>query len=323
MIPPVAPSLLHANPKFEILHARLLKDVLDFDASTRSLNTIYDSNHEFLDSHRANEAGNRILCSSLFTSGASDELPPDLQRLIISIASYVSEAAASGLTLDEHDLMQEDVESFESRVSEVAQGVSSKLVSDEKLLSSIAGLAPTFHRTQLPSERSLDLSSSVDGLIGRLRTLRNEALPAARYESIYTLITLLNSNAEYLQHLIRHLEQRKYGAEGRHLIARAHFLSTVAQGLEGKTKTMYLEQKRDLYSPQLREKLAHQADKLRQEDRDLELRRQDLEAALAEYEDVGGDVMRALGERYGQIEERLEEVKKDVENLEAKRAPGT
>jgi chromosome segregation ATPase len=323
MIPPIAPSLLHANPKFEVLHARLLKDVLDFDASTRSLNNVYDSDREKLDSHRQNEARNRILCSTLFASGTSDEIPSDLQHLILSIASYISEAAEAGLTLVEHDLMQEDAEIFTSSINEIAQGVSRKLVSDEKLLSSIAALAParSQHSGRLPSELPLDLQSSVDNLITRPRTLRNEALPAARYETINALISLLKTHAEYLQKLIRHLERRKYGAEGRHFIARTQFLSTVAQGLEGKTKTWYLEEKRDLYSLQLRQKLLVQAEKLRQEDRDMELRRQNLEAALAEYEDVGGEVMRALGDRYGEIEERLKEVKKDVETLEAKRTP--
>jgi hypothetical protein len=323
MIPPIAPSLLHANPKFEVLRARMLKDVLDFDASTRSLNNIYDGNREKLDSHRQNEARNRILCSTLFASGVSDEVPSDLQHLIVSIASYISEAAESGLTFDEHDLMQKDAEIFTSSIVEIAQGVSRKLVSDEKLLSSIAVLAPTRsqHSARFPSELPLDLQSSVENLITRPRTLRSEALPTARYETINVLISLLINHAEYLQNLIRHLEQRKYGAESRHLIARAQFLSTIAQGLEGKTKTLYLEEKRDLYSPQLRQKLVVQAEKLRQEDRDMELRRLNLEAALAEYEDVGGEIMRALGNRYGEIEERLKEVKKDVETLEAKRTP--
>lgn len=329
MIPPVAPVVLAANPKFEKLHAHLTEKVLDVDGSTRSLNALYETNRSHLKAHRIRQAENRILCASLLATATATDLSSDLGDLVVLIASYIATAAELGLTADEQGLMREDVRVFRSRIDEVAVCVSQRLAKDETTMKSIVAWAPMeadalrdpVSTSSVPRKAS-DLSSVAGRLVSNVRRFQSEDVPSARYDAINALSVLLASHAEYMHHLIRYLEQRKHGAEARHLIARAQFLAAVASGLEGKTETVYLERRRDLYSPQLRDKLALEAEKLRREEEGIEMRRRELEVALGEYEDVGGDVMRTLGRRYREIERELEGVKMDVEGLRTQQESG-
>ena len=327
MIPPIAPALLASNPKFEKLHLHLITNALDPDASTTAPNATRQSVTEQLQLQRIHAAEDSILTASLYQICTSEEFPKDLHDLVLIIASYVSDAGRLGLTKYEHELMSEDMQAVRERAVEVAEALVRSLSSKHETLASVAYSAKEASSTsRIPKHdarymasgsqaRSSDLRFQIYKLTSSIDRLRTQTLPSARYEVTNCLISLLRSQAQHLQHLIRHLEQRKHGAEARHLIARSQFLSTVAQGLEAKTKVTYLEQRRDTYSPQLRQKLASKMNELDEEEVTLAARRRDLQAALDEYEDLGGDVMRKLGKKYAEVEEEIEEVKRDVERL--------
>lgn len=327
MIPPVPPALLASNPKFEKLHQHLIQSAVDLDASTIALNASRQCITDQLQLQRVHAAEDRILTASLYEMCTSEDLPKDLRDLIFVIASYVADAGKLGLTNDEHAMMREDVQPFRLSLDETSEALGRSLSSKHEALASVAALATeALSTSRIPRHDARcissysqahppDLSSQIGMLTSSVNHLRTQRLPSAQYEATNSLILLLRSQAQYLRHLIRYLEQRKHGAEARHLVARAQFLSTVAQGLEAKTKVTYLEQRRDIYSPQLRQKLASKMNELDEEEVTLVARRRDLQAALDEYEDAGGDVMRKLGKKYAEVEDEIEEVKRDVKRL--------
>ena len=327
MIPPVAPADLVSNPKFEKVHQHIAQNLLDTDASTKSVNASYQPASEQLHTQRISVAEDRILIASLLELCSSEDLPHDLQDLILIIATYISDANILALSDLEHKLISGDAQVFRSRLSEVVEPLAKFLNSQHDILASTASSANKgaytskipngdakyrFHDSQA---HHIGLSSQIDTLVSKVQRLRDQAAPSAQVEATNSLISLLKSQAHYLQHLIRHLEQRKHGAEARHLVARAQFLSSVAQGLEAKTKVTYLEERRDVYSPQLRQRLANRMSELEEEEGKIAVRGRKLQAALDEYEDAGGDALRVLGRRYGEIEHDIEEVKRDVETL--------
>ena len=316
MIPPIAPSTFSANPNFAKLHQHLCKHVLDPGASTRQLNGPRESTAERLRASRANLAHDRILNSALFQIACDDSLPKDLQDLAFIVASYIADAARLGLSDDEHQLMREGVTTFQERLEEVTSALSVCLEDHSRVVTSIASEASHGQQSQIDSRAdSGDLAILIESRMSHLQQLRDHDLPKSLYEMTNSLISLLQDQSDSLQILIRHLEQRKHGSDARHLTAHAQFLSTVAQGLEAKTKVTYLERRRDLYSPELRQSLSKRSQALDEEDEDLQRRARELQAALGEYEDAGGDVMSTLGKKYGDIEKEIEEVRSDINRL--------
>ena len=320
MIPPVAPALFAANPKFAKLHQHLINNALDADASTTALNASRQPTIQQLQLRRVRTAEYRIVTASLYELYAAEGLP---KELLLIIASYVSDADKLGLTKIEHDLMSEDVRAFSERLDEVVEALVPILRAKHELLACIASQAHDASSTSKilghtpSSSKALppDLSSQIDNLTSSIDRLRTQSLPSIQYEATNSLVSLTRSQCQLLQHLIRHLEQRKHRAEARHLVARSHFLSSVAQGLEAKSRVTYLEQRRDVYSSQLRQNLTSKMDELNEEEVSLAARRRDLQAALDEYEDAGGDVMRKLGKKYAEVENEIEAVKRDVQRL--------
>ena len=316
MIPPIAPSSLSANTNFARLHQHLCKHVLGPDASTRQLNGQHESTEERLRARRSDLAQNRLLMSALFQIVSHDSLPKDLQDVVLVVASYIADAARLGLSDEEHQLIREDVTAFQRRLVQVTTALSVYVKDQSRVVTSIASETTHSQQSEIHSRaHSGDLSLLIESQISHLQQLKDHDLPKSLYETTNSLISLLQDQSDHLQLLIRHLEQRKHGSDARHLTAHAQFLSTVAQGLEAKAKVTYLERRRDLYSPELRQALFKQSRALEKEDDKLKKRTKELQTALKEYEDAGGEVMSTLGRTYGDVEREIDEVKRDVYQL--------
>ena len=335
MISPTSPALLAVNPNFERLHSRLKKDILDQDASTRSFNLSHLATCDQLEAERISAVRDKLLTTSFLDLTHNSGLPRELRELVFVVVSYVSDASTLGLVQEENDLLSEDIAQFHDRLPEVSDLLSQRLSSQQNTLRDLAAVSqdaifesqiPSLGaagRTRAPRRDEQLLHELVDSHLSHLDHLRSHVLPTSLYDTITTLISLLRSQAGYLHHLIRYLEQRKHGADSRHLAAKAHFLSTVAQGLQAKTEVSYLEQRRDLYSPELVNNLEQRMNDLDEAGEKLEQRKRKLQAALAEYDDTGLDVMKTLGKRYGVIEKETQEVKGDIERLSTNEGGGS
>jgi hypothetical protein len=334
MIPPVAPAVLVSNPKFEKAHQHLTENMLDVDASTKAANASQKPTDDLLHAERSQIAEHGLLIASMFEICGSDDVPKELRDLVLLIASYISDSRMLGLTRDEHALMTGDTEYFRRRIDEIAEALTKKLNQQYDVLAKVVSAAnDSLQSTRISSRDAryvatssrdpTDLGTLTESLTTQIQRLRSQTLPSAQHKTGNALISLLKSQTEHIQCLIRHLEQRRHGAEARHLVTRAQFLSAVAQGLEAKTRVAYLEQRRDVYSPQLRLELASKMRELEEEEDVILERRRKLQAALDEYEFAGGDVLRTLGGRYGEIGNEIEEVKGDLERLEKQRTDMT
>ena len=325
MMPPVAPAILASNPKFAKVHEHLTKHLLNDDASTATSDASRQATLDKLTSQRVQVAEHHLLTNALFRICVAEGVPDDLRDLVLVVAGYICDSGGLSVSEEEHELMREDVQAFKVRIGDVARELGRDLREEYETLNSIANAAPDglqMHDTKrsriTARDSSASLESITDDLKSTIANLRSHVIPAAQYSSTTALTSLLQSQSQHLQHLIRNLEQRTHGAEARHVIARAQFLSTVAQGLEAKTKVTYLERRRDVYSLEMREGLKKRMRELDEEERGVEERKMMLEGTLEEYEDVGGEVMRALGRRYAEIEREVEEVRGDIEGLRGK-----
>ena len=331
---PADPLLLSANPGFEKLHAKLSRDVLDSDASTRARNIDAVVSRERLQCQRTEFVQDKILTAALFDVAHVNILPSELRELTHVIARYITDAARLGLGEKEDELLSDDVAEFRGNLTQIAKVVDKNLQDKHELLVEIASAS---HDAALsakipvlgsqPSSRahlsnSKDLASHLSALTTHVINLRAQSLPASVTQAVDTLIILLSSQANHLNQLIRYLEQRKHGADARYLTTKATFLATVAQGLQAKTKVSYLEQQRDMYSPEVVARLEGKMKELEKEEGECEERIGVLRSVLEEYEQAdgnGGEVLRVLGGRYREIEEEIERIKENCEKLEGKR----
>lgn len=329
MIPPPPSDLLDKNASFAKLHKNLLENKLDIDASTQQINASYQATVDELRDERVKLAKDRILLSTLLDIASEETLPPELRDLVFVVTNYISEAHL--FSHDDQDLMKNDVSLFQENLQTVSQTVASSLLHQHDHLASVAAVAspdqqlssriPTRGRSNAKARRVTenDIQDLLLAQIAQLQMHREKGVPSALVATANALTTSLQLHATHIQSLIHHLEQRRYGVDSRHLLSQAHFLATVAQGLEAKTQVEYLEQKRDLYGPELRARLEESLNSLNQGDRDLTARRKRLEEALREYDDTGGDIIGQLGKRYGEVEAEIESVKRDVEQLQSRK----
>ncbi|RMZ82510.1 hypothetical protein DV737_g1975, partial [Chaetothyriales sp. CBS 132003] len=167
---------------------------------------------------------------------------------------------------------------------------------------------------------TLGSNNLVSRQFNRVRDLQTQQIPQARYGVTNSAVGLLRAQAQEAEWLVRWLEQRRHGAQGRYVGGRARWLAGVARGMAAKAKVGYLEGWRDGdgegdegWQQKVRQKMGQ----LQEEEEELVLRESELSEALAEY---AGDeeMMQQLGKRYAEIESEIDQVKADVERLSSR-----
>jgi hypothetical protein len=324
MITPVSPSILDDHPGFVKLHKQLVESKLDPDGSTRQASEQYMKTGEKLEASRTEAAKEELLLSHLRRLyRPDDQLPPALQHLLSIAVEYM--CSSHSLTDEEIELLQEDIHLFKAKMPETVDALSHSLRAQHTELITMVSLTNEGlqygRRDANAMGKSSDLNVILQNQIDKANELRHRTLPTSLIDAANALSTLLAAQSVEVQRRIRSLEQNKHGSQSRHVQARVGFLSAVAQGLEGKVKTEFLEQKRDLYSPEMVRKLERRMEDMDAEERGLRERRHRLENALAEYEDAddnqrSGSVLLRLGKRYGEIEDEIRSVRADVERLQ-------
>ncbi|ETN37974.1 uncharacterized protein HMPREF1541_07597 [Cyphellophora europaea CBS 101466] len=344
MIPPATQSLLSANPQFANLHKTLTTKVLDLDASTRTTNSTHAPVAAQLNQHRVRVARDRILLGTLACLAADetdiddvhndydsddDTLPQPLRDLLALMVEYIplsqSRSGGGGGDGPEDDLLAPDLHAFRRDLPRIARATAAVLARQHRRLVAAAAAvaAGSGGRAGGGQGEERDLATLLAAQTARLQTLRQREVPAALRAATDALLVLLRAQSEEVQRAVRDLEQRKHGAESRHVQARAAFLAGVAVGLERKCRVEELEWRRDgLGGKAVQERLLGRVGELEREGRELEGRWREVDGALKEYEVVGGEVMLRLGRRYAAVEAELEGVKADVERLLAQERGG-
>jgi diphthamide biosynthesis protein 3 len=315
MIPPIAPSILTANPQFALLNKHLSTQLLNPDASTKSTSTRYEPVAQKLKQHHIQAAQHDILKRTLRNMVADETLPPELVELIITIATYLAEAPGMALSDEAHDLMAPEVEAFQSSLHILAPILSSHMQRERDALLPLVSSSTSASSTKLTSPPT-SLTTNLTTRLTTLQTHHTTTLPTATNTLSNTLSTLLTVHTTHLATQIRHLELHTHGTLARYTSARATHLSTVAAGLEAKLRILALQAEQALYTPALQRALAAYSAHLREFRSRLSEREELLGRELDLYEDVAGDGLKECARRYRVVAREIEVVKGEIARLE-------
>jgi diphthamide biosynthesis protein 3 len=322
MLPPVDPTLLETNPQFAFLYKHVTTQLLNPDASTRSISLSHDPVAKRLRQHHVQAAKYDILRRSLYSFTVDESLQSELVRLVLNIATYLSEAPAMNLRPEAHDLMVSEVEEFQDNLGTIAPLLSKHIQEqrDSLLPLTVTSTLPAKPTRSTPSP---SLASNLSTRLTSLHTLQTQALPINNTALSNTLSSLLHAHTAYLAAVIRHLELHTHGTQSRHTHARATYLSTVAAGLEAKVQILALQARHAVYTPTVQRALVSYSSHLRDFREKLRKREEMVQRELDLYEDVGGDGLKECARRYGAIAKEIEVIKSEIARLEGEqRVPG-
>lgn len=316
MIPPVAPSVLTANPQFALLHKQLTTRLLNPDASTRAASTENQPAATKLRQHHVQAAQSDILRRSLYDVVADETLPSELAELVLTISTYLAEGPNMSLSDEAHNLMGHEVEVFQENLHIVAPRLSQHI---QRERDSLLPLAASSNSTSKPTNLTSG-SSLAPTLATRLTTLQGLhtcTIPAANATLSNTISSLLATHTAHLATQIRHLELHTHGTLSRHTHARATYLSTVAAGIEAKVQILALQAQQAMYTPAVQRALTAYAAHLRDFRESLSEREEVLGRELELYHDVGGVGLKECARRYGVVGKEIEVVKAEIARLES------
>jgi diphthamide biosynthesis protein 3 len=322
MIPPTDPTLLETNPQFAFLYKHVTTQLLNPDASTRSISTSHNPVAKRLRQHHVQAAKYDILRRSLYSLTVDESLPSELVELVLNIATYLSEAPTMNLSPEAHALMVPEVEEFQDNLHTIAPLLSKDVQEqrDSLLPLTVTSSSPT---KPVKSTSSLSLASTLSTRLTSLHALQTQTLPVTNTALSNTLSTLLHAHTTHLAALIRHLELHTHGTQSRHTHARATYLSTVAAGLEAKVQVLALQARHAVYTPTVQRALVSYSSHLQDFREKLREREEMLKSELDLYEDVGGDGLKECARRYGVVAKEIEVVKGEIARLEGeRRVPG-
>src|SRR5271154_2843205 len=175
MIPPIAPTLLEANPQFAFLYKHVTTQLLNPDASTRSISFSHDPVAKRLRQHHVQVAKHDILRRSLYSFTADESLPSDLVELVLNIATYLSEAPTMNLSREAHDFMVPEVEEFQDNLDTIAPLLSKHI--QEQRDSFLPLTVPSSELTKPVKSTPPSLASTLSTRLTGLHALQTQTLP--------------------------------------------------------------------------------------------------------------------------------------------------
>jgi diphthamide biosynthesis protein 3 len=322
MIPPIDLTLLEANPQFAFLYKHVTTQLLNPDASTRSISTSHDPVAKRLRQHHVQAAKYDILRRSLYSLTVDESLPSELMELVLNIATYLSEAPTMNLSPEAHNLMVPEVEEFQDNLDTVAPLLSKHIQVQRDSLLPLTGTSSSPTKP-IKSTSPASLASTLSTRLASLHAFQTQTLPATNTALSNTLSTLLHAHTTHLGALIRHLELHTHGTQSRHTHTCATYLSAVAAGLEAKVQILALQARHAIYTPTVQRALVSYSSHLRDFQEKLREREEMVKSELDLYEDGGGDGLRECAKRYGAVAKEIEVVKGEIARLEGeRRVPG-
>lgn len=328
MIPPTDPSILTANPQFDLLHKHLTTQLLNPDASTRSTSIRYEPTAKKLRHHHIKAAQDDILRRALHSIVTDDTLPPELIELVLAIATYLTEAPNMALSDEAHGLMAPEVEAFQQNLHTIAPILSQQIQREQDTLLPLASPSPSTSPTTSSlspnhanptsttnSSPSL-LATTLTTRLAALQHLRTTKLPTTTTTLTSALSTLLATHTIHLELLIRHLELHTHGTLSRHTLARASHLSAVAAGLDAKVRLLTLQARHSVYTPAVQRALSTYAAHLADYRSRLSGREELLRRELELYEEAGEEGLRECAKRYRAVAREIGMVKGEIVRLE-------
>ena len=321
MIPPIAPTTTASNPQFASLHRHLTSKLLDHDASTHVLNVERTAKSASLRAYHIQAVKDDILKCSLRaissdTHQGGRSLPLELRELIYTTATYLSEAPGLNISLEDHDLMLQEVTELKSNLHLVSGTLSQHLQSQLNDLLHFS-LVVTKHDSQAATRPhgTSSLSSTLTSLLRSIQHDRQVTLPSAHFHLANTVVCILNLHTKLLSAQIRHLELYTHGSLSRYTRAKAEHQAILSAGMSAKSKILLLRTIQAVYTPEAQEALKRQMRHLGKVKEELEERETVVSSELRLYEREG-DGMKEVGRRYAAVLREMEDARGEIARLE-------
>ncbi|KAF7588071.1 hypothetical protein BBP40_006209 [Aspergillus hancockii] len=336
MIPPCDPAILENNPQFKRLYQNLTTDLLNPDASTcandaqPARKAVCEANSrplalKELKNCRTRHAKQQIKKQTLreLAFDHDNELPDEIRDTIIIISLYL-DSSPSQLALDDDDhdgadalsLLAPDIDTFYSELPTLIPHFSTALSSALRDLRLIANAGdpsssqstefsrPCTSARQAMMRVPVSLSSQLEDRLRNLRQKQLSELPAVRFRMAATAAEVLATRAAVLERTVMLLERAKHGALARATKAKAEHLLTVAQGVEGKLKYVWL-QWLDLRLIRVYKGFETNSDSVTKLDVSASINKPETVAALGRYRQHLRETREQLGERQAAALEEL------------------
>ncbi|KZF19938.1 hypothetical protein L228DRAFT_31640 [Xylona heveae TC161] len=313
MLPPIDASVLEKNPQFAQFHKQLSLSILNSDGSTKqSAERKKASNtpsQEKLAAFQLYSARLRLLrCSLSEITCRVEELPEELLEVIEIISAQLN----TPYFPSDWEILQEDVIYFEDHIKSIGKVVSDHLTSTALQLSKI------IHCTDnVPAKSARSLISSLPQELAtrRAETLeKQESLLSQRLALGQLACRILEAHKEYLETIIRFLEQSKHGNFSRGLKAQAEHLAALADIMDGKLQILESDAISQIYTPDVQSALCHYYNHLKDTITRLQQRRKTANEILGQYESAGPG-MNEIASKYGQFQKEIEAARADIQRL--------
>ncbi|KAI9717076.1 MAG: hypothetical protein M1812_005011 [Candelaria pacifica] len=310
MFPPVDGIVLDANPLFKQLYKQLTSLKLNPNRSSPAETTqlAQGAVEEELRDRQSEAAKSAIIRQSLVqVTNRVKELPEELQEVIEIVAAQCN----SQYSLDERQLLDDDVDYFLDHLDPIAKSLSLHLTETALRLMRIAYPYETDESA---------LRSSLKGCMQETALRRkklSEAQDKVSKERLYlaaTACTVLETHKDLMEAIIHLLEQTKYGSIARGIKAHADHLAIVAESMEAKLKVMKHEAFAEIYTSSVQSALNSYEDHLQDTKMRLQQQEKTANENLMRYRGAGSE-MGEIAAKYSSIAKEAEAVKADIRRL--------
>lgn len=313
MLPPIPPSVLDRNPRFNQLYKDISTSRLNPDASSRLIKQQRASADIEKQLHvlRKEALQTNLLHQSLSSvANRLHDLTPEVRFSCITVAGQLR----GGLLATEQETLNDVLEGFQANLKTIAATISQDL---KQLATHIATLlAVEEGRDFKPSDLSTLAANAAKLLSQNAATTQKIAQLRTRITDLSDQIN--STHREILEASVRILEQTLHGSVARGVRAKAEHLAVVAKGLDLKIRIL------DAGDPlrvngELKEAVEFYGEHLQDQKRKLEGRVRECEKELEGYEGEKG--MAEIGKRFVEVLGRCEDVKREIARLNAERDP--
>lgn len=308
MLPPIPPSVLERNPRFNQLYKDISPSRLNPDATTRLIKQQRaQADIEKQLQVLRKEALQIDVLRNAFLHIAKD-LPSEIRMSCMIVAGNLR----GGLSSTELEILNEVIEPFNSNVKSIGAAISASL---KHLVASLASLIAAEEGREIkPSDLTQVPANSAKLLSQNVATAQKIAQLRTRVTDLSDQIN--STHREILEASVRILEQTLHGSVARGMRAKAEHLAVVAKGLDLKIRIL------DAGDPlrsngELRAALDAYGEHLGDLRRKLEGRVRELEGEMQGYESEGG--LKEIGKRFADVLGKCEDVKREIARLEGER----
>ncbi|KAM0719687.1 hypothetical protein Q7P37_003818 [Cladosporium fusiforme] len=305
MLPPVDPSILSANPKFEALYRDLCTNKLNPDGSSAFDQKAQKERDVFATDLRTArlEAAKRDVMRSELRSIAyrGDALPSELQEMVA-----ITAATLDGEVPDEdHDVVQDYVDGLIENPSRVAAAIEQNLNRNATLL------AQTISPDSKPDHSQILLTLTE---LNKSVTLYRSNIAATHLNITDESNQVHELYRQILASSIRLLEQTIHGSVSRASKAKAEYLAIVAEGMAKKLGMQYQQLMSQMYSGDIQEELRERSAEMSRDERNIRRKLENADDKLGQYRSGRG--MEGIANEYAEILGETARVRGDIAKLE-------